>query len=223
VGKFYLPSKGPAEWQAHLARPERHWRTGFSARTLAHCWEEAAGLPDEIARMFQQMGDQPELLIALAEHKVPLPGSARAESQSDILALVRTGARTFAVMVEGKVEESFGPRLGEWLEDASPGKRERLTFIAKVLGLAPPIPNDVHYQLLHRTASAVIEAGRFKTDAAVMLVHSFSQQRTGLDAFRRFVELFGREAETGKLIDIGSTKTPVLVGWACGDARFLAA
>jgi hypothetical protein len=223
VGKFYLPSKGPADWQAHLARPERHWRTGFSARTLAHCWEEAEGLPDEIARMFEQMGDRPKLLIALAEHKVPLPGSVSAESQSDIFALVRAGARMFAVTVEGKVDESFGPPLSQWLENASPGKLERLKSIADVLGLRLPIPGDVHYQLLHRTASAVIEASRFKADAAVMLVHSFSPQRRWFDAFQHFVELFGREVETGKLTEIGSPKVPVLVGWACGDARFLAA
>jgi hypothetical protein len=223
VGKFYLPSKGPADWQAHLASPDRHWRTGFSARTLAHCWEGAAGLPDEIARMFEQVGDVPELLIALAEHKVPLPGSARAESQSDIFALVRAGVRMFAVTVEGKVDESFGPVLSQWLENASPGKLERLKFIADVLGLRLPIPGDVHYQLLHRTASAVIEAGRFKADAAVMLVHSFSRERTWFDAFQRFVELFRREPEIGKLIEIGSPKVPIFVGWACGDPRFLAA
>jgi Domain of unknown function (DUF6946) len=223
VGKFYVPSKGPTDWQAHLARPERHWRAGFSARTLAHCWEEAEGLPDEVARMFEQIGDHPELLVGLAEHKVPLRGSARAESQNDIFALVRAGARTFAVTVEGKVDESFGPPLSQWLENASPGKLERLKFIAEVLGLPLPIPGDVHYQLLHRTASAVIEARRFKADAAVMLVHSFSRQRRWFDAFRRFVELFGGEAETGKLIEIGSPKVPVLVGWAYGDPRFLAA
>jgi uncharacterized protein DUF6946 len=223
VGRFYLPSKGPADWQAHLARPERHWRTGFSAKTLAHCWEEAAGLPDEIGSMFEQIGDRPELLVALAEHKVSLPGSARGESQSDIFALVRAGVRTFAVAVEGKVDESFGPLLSQWLDNASPGKLERLKSISDLLGLQLPISGDVHYQLLHRTAFAVVEANRLKTDAAVMLVHSFSQQRTWFDAFQRFAQLFGRKAETGKLIEIGSQKVPVLVGWACGDARFLAA
>jgi hypothetical protein len=220
VSKFYLPSKGAADWQAHLARPERQWQTGFSARTLAHCWEDAGELPAEIATMLQQIGTNPELLIALAEHKTPLPGSSRGESQSDIFALVRAGAHTLAVTIEGKVDESFGPRLGEWLDHASEGKLERLKFIAELLQLELPIPGEVHYQLLHRTVSAVIEAHRFKMDAAVMLVHSFSRQRKWLGAFGRFTALFGREAEPGELVEIRSSPR-ILVGWVCGDPRFL--
>lgn len=74
MSRIYLPSLGPASWQAMLADPTKHWRTGYSARTLAYCWEQATGLPPEIARMF----DQPsELLLALPEHKVPLVGGQR--------------------------------------------------------------------------------------------------------------------------------------------------
>ena len=39
-------------------------------------------------------------------------------------------------MVEGKVRESFGPTLGEWLTDASRGKRTRLRALEKAIGLA---------------------------------------------------------------------------------------
>jgi hypothetical protein len=73
------------------------------------------------------------------------------------------------------VDEPFAQLLGDWLVNASPGKLTRLAFLCNVLGLEErTLPHDIYYQLLHRTASAVIEAKRFKTDLAVMLVHSFS-------------------------------------------------
>ena len=47
-------------------------------------------------------------------------------------------------MVEGKVAESFGPRLGNWLEDASTGKRTRLNSLLRTLAdaHAPTHPVD---------------------------------------------------------------------------------
>jgi len=29
-------TRSPDDWKALLADPEKHWRTGFSTRTLAH-------------------------------------------------------------------------------------------------------------------------------------------------------------------------------------------
>jgi len=37
-------TSGPEDWQALLADPTKHWKTGCSARTLAYCWEEAAAV-----------------------------------------------------------------------------------------------------------------------------------------------------------------------------------
>lgn len=219
MARIYVPSTGPHDWQRLLAKPDKHWKPGFSAMALAHAWEEAGGLPAEIANLFNQEGGRPELLIGLPEHKVPLPGSSRGESQNDLFALIRNDRRTFAVAVEGKVDEPFGPTMAEWLVNASGGKRERIAFICDVLRLPQPLSDDVHYQLLHRTASAVIEARRFKTDAAAMLVHSFSPSRRWFDAFARFVALFGVEAEAGKLLPVLPEATPPLyVGWVSGEA-----
>src|ERR1700693_1848156 len=126
MSKIYVPSKGPDDWQRFLAQPDKQWQTGFSAKTLAHCWEGADGLPKEIEFMLRSLGSDVELLLAIPEHKVPLPGSSRGESQNDVFALVRAGGRTFAIMIEGKVNEAFGDTIGDWLKDASDGKRERL-------------------------------------------------------------------------------------------------
>lgn len=141
---------------------------------LAQSWEAANGLPHEIAALFAAIDDDNELLLAIPEHKVPLPGALRGETQSDLFALVRSGSKTLAVSVEGKLDEPFGPTMGDWLVNASPGKLERIAFICELLGLQMPLPDDLHYQLLHRTAAAMIEANRFSTNAAAMIVHSFS-------------------------------------------------
>ncbi len=172
--------------------------------------------------MLQTIGDAPELLLSIPEHKVPLPGAQRGESQNDLFALVRAGSNTVAVAIEGKVNEPFDQPLGKWLVNASPGKLQRLAYLCDLLGLAQPLPLDLHYQLLHRTASAVIEARRFKTDEAAMIVHSFSPERLWFDAFAHFVALFGVAAVPDKLVAIRPTGTPPLyVGWASGDRAFL--
>jgi hypothetical protein len=127
-------------------------------------------------------------------------------------------------MVEGKVKESSGGSLHDWLQDASDGKRERLAFIAGLLGLTLPLPDHIYYQLLHRTASAVIEAKRFKTDAAAMIVHSFSVEKIGFEAFAHFASLFGVTEVGNELIAIRpNDDRPIYIGWACGDCKFLKA
>jgi uncharacterized protein DUF6946 len=222
--RIYVPTTGPNDWQCFLADPDKQWRTGFSAKTLAHCWEAAGGLPGEIASMLKPRGEDAELLLALPEHKVSLPGASRGESQNDVFALARAGNLIFAITIEGKVNEPFDQPLGNWLKNASDGKRERLAYICTLLGLTLPLPDHIHYQLLHRTASAVIEARRFKTDAAAMIVQSFSPGRTWFESFAQFASLFNVTAVINELIAVRPNGAPPLyIGWACGDCKFLTA
>ena len=225
MSKILMPSPGPDAWKQFLADPEKQWRTGYSARTLAHCWEAADGLPAEIVRLFASNpalgGEEPELLLAIPEHKVPQPGG-RKESQNDVFALVRVGDRTVSVAVEGKVDEPFGPTVGDWFANPSDGKRERMAFLCEALRLTEPVPSEIHYQLLHRTASAIIEAQRFKTDAAAMVVHSFAPTRMWFDAFTKFVGLYGHQVEVGELVEVAlPSGMPLFLGWACGDPGYL--
>lgn len=217
--KFYVPSRGVEDWRRLLADPEKQWRFGYSAMCLAESWEGAGGMPSEITRLLSMIGPSPELLVALPEHKVPLPGSNRGDSQNDLFALIRVGDQTVAATIEGKVDEPFAKTLGEWLVDASSGKRQRLAFICDLLGLTQPLPQNIRYQLLHRTASAVIEALRFKTDIAAMIVHSFSPTKRWFDDYAAFASLFGVEAQPDQLLSVRSVRVPPLyVGWATGSA-----
>lgn len=219
IAHILVPTDGPDDWRQFLADPEKQWKRGYSAMAAALSWEAAAGsLPTEIAALFA--GDI-ELLLAIPEHKVPLPGGRR-ESQCDVFALVRASNNTISLAVEAKVNEPFGPTVKEWMQNPSPGKRERISFICETLGLERPLPEKLRYQLLHRTAAAVIEAQRFKTDRAAMVVQSFSQQHRWFEDFALFCEAMGQHAELNQPFEIVlPSGLPLTLGWAVGAPEFL--
>lgn len=218
-------TSGPQDWQQLLADPIKHWKTGYSARTLAHSWEAGDGFPSEVAAAFAQ-STEPLLssvtpVLAVPEFKVPLPGGTRA-SQNDIFVLARSLSGPVAIMVEGKVNESFGPILDEWRIDASTGKEERLSFLLRTLALSNVPAGSIRYQLLHRAASAIITAEQYRAAAGVLLIHSFSQERAGWSDYQAFTRLFGVEAEIGSLQRLGNASSIPLFGvWVVGNPLFL--
>jgi hypothetical protein len=160
-------------------------------------------------------------LLAVPEFKVPLPGGSR-PSQTDIFVLARSSAGPVCIMVEGKVHESFGPTLDEWRADASPGKDKRLRFLLRTLGIAAIPGVDIRYQLLHRAASAIITGEQYRAVAAVLLIHSFSEQRRGFEDYDAFVRLFGVHAHTGVVQRLPTTSiVPLFAVWVTGDCSFL--
>ena len=211
MSKILVPTRSVEDWRALLADPVKQWKPGYSAMSAAQSWETAQGLPPEIAAF---LGPDAELLLAIPEHKVALPGKGR-ESQCDIFALATAGGQTIALAVEAKVAEPFGPTVGDWLTDASPGKVTRLTALCDLLGCAYPPPADLRYQLFHRTAAAVIEATRFKTDRAAMIVQSFTPDHTWIQDFAAFCRNLGHAAIPGAAIEhrLPSGKNLTL-GWA---------
>lgn len=90
--RFYIPTNGPEDWKGLLAEPDKQWRTGYSAKTLACCWESASGFPDSVAKVFSKarypLFKKMFPLLALPEYQVPLPGGAK-PSQNDISIPVR--------------------------------------------------------------------------------------------------------------------------------------
>ncbi len=222
--RVFVPSAGPGDWKCLLANPEKHWARGKSARTLAHCWEDYNGcFPCEVTEVLRQcdaLHDVKPLLI-FPEWKVPLPGGSR-PSQNDVWILAKAAGGLVSIAIEGKVDEPFDKTLGEWKVNKSSGKEERLGYLVSLLGLNSEPPDSIYYQLMHRTASAVIEAERFEAQAAVMLVHSFSTTNEGFCAYREFGHLFEIKAEVGVL---GMTRArndlPLYLGWVRGDERYL--
>lgn len=131
--------------------------------------------------------------------------------------LGRIGDDFAVIMVEGKVDESFGPLLADWLKNASTGKRKRLEFLQAILGLSGALPDGLRYQLLHRTASPLIEAERFSARYAAMVVHSFSESDAWLEDYRIFARLLGAEGTKGTLERVPTHSDPELwIGWVSG-------
>lgn len=226
--QIYMPTHDAEDWKEGLADSEKQWRTGYSARTLAYCWEhyKQQGFPPEVAALFAA-SNEPAFhglspLLALPEYKVALEGGNR-PSQTDLFVLAKDGAdRLVSIAVEGKVNESFGPTLEEWQKEASSGKTLRLTSLQTVLGLSQTLPATIRYQLLHRTASAVLEAQRFNAQSAVMLVHSFSDINRWRADYEAFAQQFGITVQPNCLTFLKNVLgINLYIGWAEGEAQFL--
>lgn len=190
---------------------------------MAYAWEENAGMPPRIQQALSSAFEgKIDPLIVIPEYKVPLPGG-RTQSQNDAFVLARIGNQTAVIMIEGKVEEPFGDPISTWFDSASKGKTERLTYLTKTLGLSESPPVHLRYQLFHRTASAVIEAQRFKADMAIMLVHSFSQTHKWFGDYAAFADLMRCDgAHLGNVVKSDlETERPLYLGWVTGDPVYL--
>lgn len=194
--------------------------------TLARSWEDAApkGFPPEIAKALATTGRSDwrnlRLLMAIPEYRVPLPGGARA-SQTDLAAFARGDLGLVAIAVEGKVDESLGPTVGEKRAELSSGVDERLAYLEHALGLDLPCADGIRYQLLHRTVSALRVAQDFAAESAVMLVQSFSPDHKWHSDFLAFAKLFNQEPAMGSIVQIGvHDQIRLYIGWCVGDQKF---
>ena len=216
--KIHIPTTGAGDWRALLADPEKQWRAGYSAMAVARSWEEAQDLPNEFRAV---LGDDAELLLAIPEHSVPLAGGSKG-SQCDVFALVRIAHQTCALAVEAKVNEPFGPKIGEWMQEPTKGRVTRLTAICELLGVSYPPPDGLRYQLFHRSAAAIVQARRFQTNCAAMVVQSFSQEHRWYEDFSAFCDYLGLKAARGSpLVHILPEGRRLILGWVTGEARFL--
>jgi hypothetical protein len=83
-------------------------------------------------------------------------------------------------------------------------------------------PGGIRYQLLHRAASAIITGEQYRAVAAVLLIHSFSEQRTGFGDYDVFVRLFGVRTDPGIVQRLpGTSSIPLFSVWVTGDCSFL--
>jgi hypothetical protein len=224
MNKIYIPATKPEDWKSLLADP-KHWRQGYSAMALAYCWQNANGFPTSIKRVFNKsknkLFNNVDILLSIPEYKVGLPGGARA-SQNDIFVLAKSKGQLISIMVEGKVDEKFGPLVSEWFKKPSQGKKKRLAFLCKEIGLKQSMVSNIRYQLLHRTASAIIEAKKFNALNALMLVHSFSPENLWFDDYAAFLSLYGIEAKLNQIHEAGNfDKINLFFSWIKGEKKYL--
>jgi hypothetical protein len=223
--KFFSPADDPADWQQLLADPVLHWKTGRSAKSIAYSWTEAQGFPSEVQSVLDASAidclHELEFLLGIPEHEVPLPGGAR-PSQNDVFVLAMGSDGLVSIAVEGKVSEPFDKPVDLRFAKPTPGEATRLAFLLELLELERTDVGEIGYQLLHRTASAILEARRFGARHAIMLVHSFSQELDHFDDYTRFVGLYGQTAEANRLFEAKQLGDVTLyLGWVVGNAEYL--
>ena len=217
-----VPLLQPADVIPHLGKPT-HWKQGRSAKSLADSWFFAKGLPVPVKHLLDQ-SDQlagAELLEAWLERETDLCDGRPTPSQTDLLALLALPSSLAVLGVEAKVDESFGPFVTEWLAAKKPGKVERLAKLCSLFGLDPATCGELRYQLFHRTAAVILEAQRFRTNRAILVVQSFCPKASGLaDARQFFSAIHMPGLVSGKLLGpklFGGVE--LWVGWASDQIR----
>lgn len=221
IKRIFIRTLGGEDWQPLLAKPTLHWKKGASAMTAAASWENAADrLPAEISSLLNESSVSSlanlELLAAIPEWQVSLPGGAT-NSATDILALCRNKLGLCVIAVEAKVMEDFGPPLADKRQAATPGQLERLDFLHRLLKV-DRFEDHVRYQLLHRTASALLTAQQFHATTAVMLVHAFATPADRIDDFLTFATTLGAQQLAPGVWHIPSFSEPALyLVWCKGN------
>ena len=194
--------------------------------STAACWEEnEPRLPREISDVLDASGDKSltslELLAAIPEWEVDLPGGDR-PSQTDVLAITRNEFGLVILGVEAKVDEPFGPTLGEKRAGTSGGQIERILYLESELDCASPLEDNIRYQLLHRTVSAILTARAFHAGIAVMLVQSFSPDSRWREDFEAFAAAISSNRITDDLYEVERGDSPrLIIGWCKGAQEFL--
>lgn len=224
--KIHIPTQSGTDWQRLLGKPLLHWKKGRSAMSAAACWEEAQpALPREISALLDSSNEPTisslELLLAIPEWEVDLPGGDR-PSQTDILAITRNQLGLAVLGVEAKVDEPFGPTIGDKKSGASNGQLERIEYLEKELGRSSPFENHIRYQLLHRTVSALLTARAFHAHISVVLVHSFSPEAKWRDEFDSFCAGLDCAELVPDLYEVhGITGPRLFIGWCKGNTKYL--
>jgi len=193
--------------------------------TAAAAWEDAGdALPKEISDALNSSGDEVlrdlKLLAAIPEWEVSLEGGETA-SHTDVLALARNEKGLCVIAVEAKVNEDFGPLIKEKRSNASAGQRRRLDYLHFLLGV-PHFDDLIRYQLLHRTASALLTARQFHAQTGVMLVHSFADKPNLRADFDAFCDALGAKRLSPEVYVAPTFGNPCLyMAWCGGNRKYL--
>jgi hypothetical protein len=191
VRRLHLPLLKPEDVIPHLAKQELHWKAGYSAMELAVAWFAArTDFPTSVRAVLNTAEEyvQAELVDGFFEREVEL-GSRGRNSQTDLMVIAGLAGELGVIAVEGKVEEAFADNVTDW--NNTPGKRRRLDILCRTLAVNAEQIGGIRYQLLHRTASAINEAKRYRCRHALMLVHSFSRTHRWFDDFAAFAHVVG--------------------------------
>lgn len=215
------------------------WVATRSAFELAYAWHDAGGFPQVVTNAFEQSGHEVlrrlVLDVAFVEKPVFLD-TLIGPSMNDLMGYAHNGAgEQIVVAVEGKTDETFGLPIASWVkgdrliprpEDiARPSRLRRLKFLAEQLGIEIEADTVLRYQLLHRTASALLEGALYGAAATVVIVHSFDvADAANWDDYAAFLAVLGCDAHrkgevVGPLLLRSRPNTPLFFLWVSSSPR----
>lgn len=200
------PLKDPLQTKPLLRDPELHWKKGRSAYEAAHSWvngniNHEGGMPRSVRTLLDQAPEWTgaEVAIGLFEHATPLD-TLRGPSNNDLLVICRLRDALGVMAVEAKAGEPFGELVSVW--NSSPGRSARLAWACDFFSVDMEACGGLRWQLFHRTASAIIEAKRFHSPHAIMLVHDFGEKVSWREDYMAFASILGvANADIGRLSD----------------------
>jgi hypothetical protein len=223
MSRLCIATRGIASWRERLASPDSQWQRRYSAFETAVSWEYASanptGLPLPIAELFRDtVYENLVLQLAIAEHKVDLPGG-RAASQCDVWAIVKTSIGMLSLTVEAKAREAFGDDILErWLvaggtDESKSNRKMRWAYVKSHLPKSDSF-HHVRYQILHRCAASVIEAKRLGFQHAAFIVQAFNTPEESFQAYAAFCQALQITGKRGSLATTCVDGTSLSVGWA---------
>ena len=220
-----VPADSTDDWRMLLRDPVKHWRHGYSAKSLADHWQGERGFPADVQQMFASASVQgitdAEMLLGIPEAGTKLPGGGY-DSQTDLFVLAKCSEGLITMTVEGKVNEPFDEIVDKWLHgnEHEANRLVRLEGLCGILGIHVGDALGLRYQLLHRTVSALIEAKNFSASTAVMLVHSFSTESKWFEDYEAFGTAMGVSVESGQLTNAGTRSGQrLLLGWLTSPVK----
>lgn len=160
------------------------------------------------------------LIDAFAERRTDLEDGRPSHSQSDLLAIVALEIDIGVLSIEAKVDEGFDKTVGEWMGDGSQGKAVRLAKLTGLLGVPVSSASGLRYQLLHRTAAALLEARRYRASKAAMIVQSWCPSRSNFEDYLAFCWALGlsEPAANHLTAQIGVSGVQLRLGWSLETA-----
>jgi hypothetical protein len=194
---YGAPLTRPEQAQQFLRDPQKHWKKGRSAYEAAHAWIGAGGtrgvgLPARVRELGCSTPEWQSISVVSGffEHATPLDTQS-GPSNTDILVVCGLKHGLGILAVEAKAGEPFGDLVRDWRAiKPSPGKDARLAS-CRFLAVQPETCDPLRWQLFHRTASAVIEAQRFRANHAIMLVHDFCENESWAADYESFAKAIG--------------------------------
>lgn len=213
------------EWRAAMPARlrEKQWKEGRSAMELARAWVGGGNLvvPEEIETLLATNSEFSgiRLIEAYPEQEVRLDDFRGTSRNADLLIVGERAGETVVISVEAKADESFGPAIGDYLEEKervegsnAPARIRQLS--EAIFDVGPEEVGDLRYQLLHALAGTLIAAKDHGAGQALFLVHEFlsATDRRKVEAnaadLERFVQRLGWNGEFGAGRIAGPFKVP---------------